>query len=186
MKRALVPLLLVSALSASSFAQQTEATPPAAAARQEATPRGEKRSWFSRLNPFASDPLPEYKDAQLRGLILSLQLGPQPIKLSETRQMQVSIRLTNKAKRPITLDFPDAQRFEIYLRSSGGKILTTWSDNHAFTQEAGTIMINPQEHIDYAETIATRELSPNKVFLVEVFFPKYPDLRIQQKFLTAP
>ena len=176
MKRVLVPLLLVSALSASAFAQETEATP-----------RPEKRSWLSRLNPFGgSERLPEYSDPQLRGLVLTLQLSPQPIRLSETRQMHVTIRLTNKAKRPITLEFPSAQRFEIYLRSSAGKILETWSDNHAFAQEVSTIMINPQEHIEYAETIATRELSPNKVFIAEVFFPKYPELRIQQKFLTAP
>jgi hypothetical protein len=186
MTRALVPLLLVSALSTSLLAQETDPPPPPASALPDATPRLEKRGWFTRLNPFASDPLPEYKDAQLRGLILTLQFGPQPIKLSETRQMQVNITLTNKAKRPITLEFPSAQRFEIYLRNSAGKILTTWSDNHAFAQEATTILINPQEHIDYAETIATRELSPNKVFVAEVFFPKYPELRVQQKFLTAP
>jgi hypothetical protein len=175
MKRALVRLLLVCAMGTSALAQETEATP-----------RAEKRSWFSRFNPFASDPLPEYKDAQLRGLMLSLQLSPQPIRLSETRQMPVTITLTNKAKRPVTLEFPTAQRFEIYLRNSAGKILTAWSDNHAFAQEVSTIMINPQEHIEYAETIATRELSANKVFIADVFFPKYPEVRIQQKFLTAP
>ena len=48
------------------------------------------------------------------------------------------------------------------------------------------MLINPQEHIDYADTIATRELTPNKVFIAEVFFPKYPELRVRQKFLTAP
>ncbi len=175
MKRLLVLLLLVTALSGTLFAQETTATPAP-----------EKRSWFSRLNPFASDPIPEYKDANLRGLVLTLQVSPQPIRLSETRQMQLAIRLTNKAKRPVTLEFPTAQRFEIYLRTSAGKIIETWSDNHAFAQEVSTILINPQEHIDYAETIATRELTPNKVFIAEVFFPKYPELRIQQKFLTAP
>jgi len=34
--------------------------------------------------------------------------------------------------------------------------------------------------------IATRDLTPNKVFIAEVFFPQYPELRIRQKFLTAP
>ena len=63
---------------------------------------------------------------------------------------------------------------------------TTWSDNHAFADVIGTVLINPQEHIEYAETIATRELTPNKVFIAEVFFPKYPELRMRQKFLTAP
>jgi hypothetical protein len=177
MKRVLVPLLLLTALSASTFAQEKDAAPSA-----------EKRSWLNRMfHPFggSSETLPEYKDPQLRGLVLSLKLV-QPVRLSETRQMEVILRLTNKAKRSITLEFPTSQRFEIYLMNSGGKVLTAWSDNHAFTDEPSTIMINPQEHIEYAETIATRELTPNKVFLCEAYFPKYPDLRVQQKFMTAP
>ncbi|MDQ3314127.1 MAG: BsuPI-related putative proteinase inhibitor [Verrucomicrobiota bacterium] len=177
MKRATVRLFVLLALSGSVLAQQPEpsATPP-------------KRGWMSRmLRPFRSDEsLPEYKDPQLRGLVLTLELSPQPLKLSEVRQMGVKLTLANKAKRPITLEFPNAQRFEVYLRNSAEKILTTWSDNHAFAESIGTVLINPQEHIEYAETIATRELTPNKVFIAEVFFPKYPELRIRQKFLTAP
>ena len=33
---------------------------------------------------------------------------------------------------------------------------------------------------------ATRELTRDKVFVAEVFFPEYPELRGRQKFLTAP
>ena len=175
MKRATVLLLLLLAMSATAFSQAPEAA---------ATPQ--KRSWFGRLNPFRSERLPEYSDAQLRGLVLTVELSPQPIKLSEVRQMDVRVRLTNKSKRPITLEFPHGQRFEIYLRNASEQILSTWSDNHAFAQVLGTVFINPQEHIEYAETIATRELTPNKVFIAEVFFPKYPELRVRQKFLTAP
>ena len=175
--------LLVFAMSASVHGQQP--TAPAAPAIEPA-PTPEKRSWFSRLNPFRSEKLPEYKDPRLRGLVLSLELSPQPIKLSELRQMDVRVRLTNKSRRPITLEFPNAQRIEIYLRNSTEKILESWSDNHAFAEVVGSVMINPQEHLEYAETIATRELTPNKVFIAEVFFPQYPELRIRQKFMTAP
>jgi hypothetical protein len=117
---------------------------------------------------------------------MTVELAPNPLKLSEVRQMDVRVRLTNKSKRPITLEFPTSQRFEIYLRNSAETILTTWSDNHAFAQVLGTVYINPQEHIEYAETIATRELTPNRVFICEVFFPKYPELRVRQKLLAAP
>ena len=176
MKRALVPVLLVLAISASAFGQGIE---PA--------PTSEKRSWFSRLNPFGrSEKLPEYKDPALRGLAVTLDLSPQPIKLSEVRQMDVRVRITNKSKRPVTLEFPNAQRFEILLKNSAEQVLTTWSDNHAFAEVAGTVFINPQEHIEYAETIATRELTANRVYVAEVYFPKYPELRVRQKFLTAP
>ena len=176
MRRAVAPLLFALLVSATARAQEP---PPG--------PTPQKRGWFSRiLRPFSSDRLPEYADPNLRGLVLTLQLSPQPIKLSETRQMDVKLTITNKAKRPITLEFPDAQRIEILLRNSTDKVLTTWSDNHSFAQAAGTVLINPQEHLEYAETIATRELMPNKVFIAEVFFPKYPELRVRQKFLTAP
>ena len=176
MKRTLVPVLLVLAISAGAFAQEIgqSASPP-------------RRSWLSRLNPFnRSEKLPEYKDPAIRGLVVTLQLSPQPIKLSEMRQMDVRIRITNKSKRPVILEFPTAQRFEILLRNSAETILTTWSDNHAFAEVAGTVFINPQEHIEYAETIATRELNANRVYVAEVYFPKYPELRVRQKFLTAP
>jgi len=143
-------------------------------------------NWFSRmLHPFSS-PAPSYKDARLRGLVLELKLSPQPVKLSEVRQMEVKVTLSNSAKRAIQLDFPTEQRIEIYLKNSSEAILTTWSDNRRFEPTPATVLINPGEHVYYPETIATRELVPNKVFIAEVVFPQYPELRIRQKFLTAP
>ena len=115
MKRTMVALLLVLVAGAGAFGQEPDGDR-----------RPEKRSWLSRLNPFSrSEKLPEYKDPQIRGLVLTLELSPQPIKLSEVRQMNVKVTLTNKSKRPVTLEFPDSQRFEIYLRNSAETILTT-------------------------------------------------------------
>ena len=177
MKRALTALLLVLAVQISAHAQD-----------EQAPPRPEKRSIFNRiLHPFrSSEEVPEYKDARLNGLVLAVEVSPQPVKLSEVRQMDVRVTLTNRGRRPVPLEFPDSQRFEIRLRTSAGGVLTTWSENHAFADTPGSVMINPQEKIEYAETIATRELSPNRVFIVEASFPKYPELRVQQKFMTAP
>jgi Intracellular proteinase inhibitor len=167
-------------LGAGSLLAQ-EAAP---AAEAQATP---KRSWFSRaLHPFSSPRLPQYKDARLRGLDMQVRTSPQPLKLSETRQMEVKVVLTNRGKHPVELDFTTDQRIEIYLRNSAEAILTKWSDNHAVAEKQETILINPDEHVEYIQTIATRELMPDKVYIVEVFFPNYPELRIRQKFLTEP
>jgi hypothetical protein len=65
-------------------------------------------------------------------------------------------------------------------------VLTKWSENHAIDKRAGTLLINPSERIEYNETISTRELMPNKVFIAEVFFPQFLELRIRQKFLAVP
>jgi Intracellular proteinase inhibitor len=139
------------------------------------------------MHPFSSSSAPpQYKDPRLRGLSLSVQVSPQTVKLSEIRQLAIKVGLSNESKRGIELDFPTDQRIEIYLRNAAEVVLTKWSDNHAINDTPGVVLINPKEHIEYNETIATRELSPDKVYIAEVFFPRYPDLRARQKFLTAP
>jgi hypothetical protein len=162
--------LLLFALSAPAPAQ--EASPP-------------KRSWFGRIfHP--SQKIPEYKDRRLRGLALSVQLPPQPIQLSQMRQLPLTIRLTNLGERPVELSFPSEQRIEIYLRDAAGRVVTRWSDNRAFADQPATVLVNPNEHLEYSETIATRDLAPNKVFTVEVFVPAYPELDVKRKALSAP
>ena len=176
MNRNAALVLFLVALAADGFAQ--EATP---------TTTLKRRGWFSRmLHPFSSTTVPEYKDPRIRGLTLDLLVTPQIVKLSELRQLQVKVIVTNLGKRAVTLDFATDQRIEIYLRNAAETVLTKWSDNHAISDKPATVLINPQEHVEYNETIATRDLAPNKVFSVEVFFPQYPELRIRQKFLTQP
>jgi hypothetical protein len=171
-------LLLLTLLIAGSILAQ-DVAPTSTPAR--------RRGWLSRiLHPFSPDIVPQYKDARLRGLALDLQIAPQTVKLSEVRQLAVKVTLANLSKRPVALEFPTDQRIEIYLTDSAGTVLTKWSDNHAITEKPGTVLVNPQERIEYSETIATRELTPNKVFIAEVFFPPYRELRIRQKFLAVP
>ncbi len=177
MKRRAVLHFLIFFVVGSMFAQ--DALPIATPAR--------RRGWLGRLlHPFSPEVVPQYKDARLRGLTVDLQIAPQTIKLSEVRQLGIKLTLANVSKRPVTLDFPTNQRIEIYLMNSEGNILTKWSDNHAIAEKPATILINPQERIEYNEIIATRDLTPNKVFIAEVFFPQYPELRIRQKFLAVP
>src|SRR5213080_1330052 len=177
MKRRIILLLLVPFLVADIFGQGGSPT---------STPV-RKRGWLSRiLHPFSPEVVPQYKDPRLRGLALDLQIMPQTVKLSEVRQLGIKVTLANLSKRPVALDFPTNQRIEIYLVNSAGDILTKWSDNHAITEKSATVLINPQEHVEYNEMIATRDLTPNKVFVAEVFFPAYPELRVRQKFLAVP
>ena len=173
-----VTLILLTLALAGRLAAQDPASKPTPAKRG---------GWFTRmLHPFQSSPIPSYKDPRLRGLLLELKLSAQPVKLSEVRQLEVKITLSNVSKRAVSLEFPTEQRIEILLKNSSDTVLTIWSDNRAFNPNPGIVLINPGEKIVYPETIATRELTPNKVFVVEGFFPQYPELRIRQKFLTAP
>jgi Intracellular proteinase inhibitor len=177
MKRSLVLLVLVVCVAGVMFGQDVAPTPTPA----------RKRGWLSRiLHPFSPNVLPQYKDPRLRGLALDLQITPQTVKLSEVRQLSVKVTLANLSKRPVALDFPTSQRIEIYLMNSAGEVLTKWSENHAIAEKPATILINPSERIEYNETISTRELTPNKVFVAEVFFPQFLELRIREKFLAVP
>ena len=194
MKGALT-LLIVALLPLTPLRAQTEtpaasASDPAEATRPSPTPV--KRSLFSRvLHPFSSGGSPttsppKYKDPRLRGLTLELQVSPQPVKLSEVRQLDIKATLTNRGKSTVELDFPTDQRIEIYLMNSAETVLTKWSENHAIAEKPAVVLVNPNEHIEYNEKIATRELARDKVYVAEVFFPQYPELRIRQKFMTAP
>ena len=177
MKRRLILLVLVVFVAEIMFGQDVMPTPT--------PPR--KRGWLSRiLHPFSPNVVPQYKDPRLRGLALDLQITPQTVKLSEVRQLGVKVTLANLSKRPVTLDFPTTQRIEIHLMDSAGGVLTRWSENHAIGDKPGTILINPSERLEYNETISTRELTPNKVFIAEVFFPQFLELRVRQKFLAVP
>jgi hypothetical protein len=177
MKRRIVLLVLTGFVAGAISGQ--DLTPTSTPAR--------RRSWLNRiLHPFSPNIILQYKDPRLRGLALDLQITPQTVKLSEVRQLTVKVTLSNLSKRPISLDFPSSQRIEIYLMNSAGEILTKWSENHAISEKPSTILINAGERIEYNETISTRELTPNKVFIAEVFFPQYPELRIRQKFLAVP
>ena len=195
------PAIIFSILIASSALAQDTAPPPAAEEKSSSpTPSAastsppiststmQKRGFFGRvLHPFSSsEVLPKYNDRRLRGLVLNLQVSPQPVRLSEMRQVEIKVTVTNMANHVIQLDFPTDQRIEIQLLNAADVVLTKWSDNHAVKEKPATVLINPGEHIEYKESIATRELTPGKVFTAEAFFPKYPDLKIRQKFLTEP
>jgi len=158
----------------------------AAASAQESSPQ--KRGLLGRmLHPFGSSQrLPTYKDARLRGLVLIVQVPPGPVKLSETRQLPVNVSLTNRGDQSIELNFLTEQRIEIYLRDASGAIVTRWSDNRAFAANPASVLINPNEHLEYAETIATRDLVAGRVFTVEVLVPAYPELDAKRKSIAAP
>ncbi len=151
-------------------------------------PAQEKRSWFSRvMHPFGSaEKMPQYKNPRLRGLVLAVEFPQESVKLSEVRQLPVRVTLTNRGDRAVELNFPSEQRIEILLRDSSGRVVTRWSENRAFAEQTGTLLINPSEHVEYSETIATRELAPGKVFTVEVTMPAYPELDAQRKSIAAP
>jgi hypothetical protein len=116
------------------------------------------------------------------GIELKLDIAPPDIKLSENREVQATISLFNRSKKTFFhLDFPTSQRFEILVRDSSGKVVNTWSEDQSFTDDPAAITVNPGERLEYTASVATREMTAGQPYSIEVSFPNYPDLKIQQQ-----
>src|SRR5438270_8537706 len=141
---------IVLATALDLLAQETASQPsaaPVATATPITTTTLQKRGLVGRIfHPFSSSQvLPKYNDRKLRGLILDLQVSPQPVRLSEVRQMQIKVTVTNMGTYMIPLEFPTDQRIEVQLLNSADAVLTKWSENHAIKDKPGTVLIKPVE-----------------------------------------
>jgi hypothetical protein len=171
----LLPILALSALCAlnsSVLASEESSTP-------------EKRGFFSRmLHPFQKNPPPPEHPGEARGswrrLTLTMLMEPLPLKLPDTRQMKVTLTLTNHSSRFVQLEFPTTQRIEVVVKNLNGKLVEQWSEDHAFTNEPGMVSINPNEHLTYTVTVSTRDMKPGETYSVEGFFPNYEGLAVKK------
>jgi len=180
MLQRLVPLLAFGlALAACS------STPEPATAAQEPGVIG--RMWGStvnatqKLNPFDHGLKPrEMKQTgsvNYKALAVELRVEPPAPKLGEQRQVAVIIRLTNKSKRLVQLNFPTTQRIDVLVKNKAGKTIEHWSDDQRFENEAGLVAINPGERLEYTAHVSTREMGAGEVYTVEGFFPAHEPLR---------
>jgi len=113
-------------------------------------------------------------------LNLTMEVSPDPLKLSESHQIQVTLRLTNNTPKMVQLNFPTTQRIEVLLRNATGKMVTQWSENQSFDNDAGYVTINPREHVEYSVSISGRDLVAGKPFTIEGFLPNYENLKVSK------
>ena len=119
------------------------------------------------------------KTVRSRGLTLSLRLHPVPIKLSETRRIEMTLRLENVSSRFIPLEFPTSQRFDVLMRDATGRVVAQWSEDRVFETVPGYVGINPGEHLDYDATLSTRDMQPGKKYTLTAIFPSRTDLKVE-------
>jgi hypothetical protein len=133
------------------------------------------------LNPFDSKMKPKEKKpsapVNYKGLAIDVRVEPAAPKLGEQREVAVIIRLTNKSKRLVQLNFPTTQRIDVTVKNKAGKMIEHWSDDQRFENEPGLVAINPGERLEYKANVSTRDLSAGEEFVVEGFFPHHETLR---------
>jgi hypothetical protein len=113
-------------------------------------------------------------------LELKMSVEPLPLDLAETRQIKVTLRLANKSKRLVQLEFPTTQRIEVLVRNRNGKLVEQWSEDQAFNNEPTLVTINPGERLEYSANIATRDMVAGEPQTVIGFFPNYDQLKATQ------
>ncbi len=140
------------------------------------------------LNPIMGEPdrLKRAGIPNIRQLTMVATAIPAEFSLAATRRINVALAVTNHSKKAVNLWFPNAQRIEILVRNRSGEVLSRWSDDQKFGQETGYLVINPDETITYAETIATREMRAGQPVVVEAFIAGYPDLSALIELIPAP
>jgi len=163
--------------------------PMAAFAAEEVTPATPKPWWNRLVHPFGGkkeDKAAETSPAatNFRNLEMGLQIEPNPVKLSDNRQVKVTLTLTNKGSKLTQLEFPTSQRIEVIVRGKGGQLLVQWSEDQAFTQEMTQVTINPSERLEYSVNVSTRDLVPGESYIVEGFFPNFDKLRKERPLTT--
>ena len=78
------------------------------------------------------------KRPNARGLVVEIKSAPDPVKLGETRQIDVTLVLRNTSKVTANLKFATSQLIEMLLREPDtGKVVSQWSADHTFSRPAG-------------------------------------------------
>ena len=139
-------------------------------------------------DPAAAQVATAHLKTNAQGLSVELRSSPEPIRLGEVRQLEVTVILRNTSKNPVHLNFPSGQTIEIQLReANGGKILTKWSTDHIFNTEGRYLLVNPQERLEFNEPISTKDLQTGKPYTLEAFFVGYEkDLHATKAIMPQP
>jgi hypothetical protein len=98
---------------------------------------------------------------------MTLKIDPSDFSLSQTPELDVSVRISNARKHEIEILFPDNQRLEVLTKDSSGNVVNRWSEDRAFDPREGFTEINPGEYVIYAERIPTAKMKAGQTYTIE-------------------
>ena len=139
-------------------------------------------------SPTVEQKRPAGKKPMGHGIVLEVQSSPDPLKLAEAHQINVTLILRNVTAAGVTLKFPTTQIFEILLRDPNtGQIISQWSSEHTFTPDPRLLIVNHGERLEYNESISTRELKAGTPYTLEAYLVGYEkELRVAKAILPQP
>jgi hypothetical protein len=108
------------------------------------------------------------RSKDLKGLEMLVALDPASPSAGKDRRIAVNIVLYNSGKKSVSLRFHTAQTRDIVIRNQGNQIVTRWSEDYTFEQTMTTLIINPQDRVEFKETISTRDLVAGRPYRLDV------------------
>jgi Intracellular proteinase inhibitor len=112
------------------------------------------------------------------GLEMRVIVSPDPIKLSDTRSLEVRIQLINRVKKTVNLVFNDGREYDFVLRDSNGKKLVQWSDDQPANPNPGYVIVNPKERSEFVGTISTRDMVAGRSYVLEAMIVGYDKMHM--------
>ena len=102
---------------------------------------------------------------------LEVQLGIDRPSYSPGSELQAILRVVNRSGIPVTLEFPSAQRYDLFIVGRDGEEVARWSAEQAFAQVLGEETLEPGETLEFEETLSV---------------PDRPDSYELQGMISAP
>jgi hypothetical protein len=160
------------------------ATPAPAPSVVVSTPAPSAKPGFFHklLHPFersaGSGSVANLQAKKVKDLQLTMLVEPAQVQLAVTREIKVTLRLENRGRHLVQLQFSTAQRVDAKLTNKLGKVLAQWSEDQLFDNTPSFVSINPQERAEYVMMLSTRDLQPGELYDVTGLIVGYPDLQI--------
>lgn len=154
------------------FTERQEAKAAMAEAGREGygmyVPKPPKPPAGQRIKKFFTGMFSSLKSAKGDGdASLLLSVDPSEFSLSQTAELDVSLRITNAKKSEIEINYPNDQRLEVITKDPAGNVIARWSEDRAFDQRPGFVAINPEEFVIYAERVPTSKMKAGETYTIE-------------------
>lgn len=107
------------------------------------------------------------RNAQGGSTPLVLSVEPGEFSLSQTGELDVSLKISNAQKHEIEINYPNDQRLEVVTKDSAGNVIARWSEDRAFEPREGFVEINPEEYVIYAERVSTSKMKAGQTYTIE-------------------
>ncbi len=98
---------------------------------------------------------------------MTLSVEPSDFSLSQTSELDVSLRVSNPTKQEIELIYPNDQRLEVVTKDASGTVIGRWSEDRVFDPMLGFVEVNPEEYVLYAEKIPTSKMKAGETYTIE-------------------